>query len=234
MRLLKNHPFTQKYIMKQILISIYSLWCISLITCCFSSCGGDGDNDDLLGSDSSTLSSEYVDLGLSVMWATCNVGADSPEESGNYYAWAEKRTKSSYEEDNSSSYEKYYTDFSGKSAYDVATSYLGGQYRTPTQTEMQELIDHCTWSYSSLNGTSGYKITGPSGNYIFLPITGYYDYGEISNDAIGYYWTSTPYSTDNYDSEQWKYSKMLNFSSKSKSVASLERWKGLCIRPVSD
>ena len=207
----------------------FSFVCLLLIN--FASCGGD-DSGDSLASDDSTYSSDYVDLGLSVMWATCNVGASSPEESGNYYAWAEKSTKSSYEEDNSSSYEVYRSDISGSSSYDVAKAKLGGSYRTPTETEMQELIDHCTWTYTSLNGTSGYNITGPSGNSIFLPITGYYDYSEIYDDAYGYYWTSSPYSTDSYDSEVWKYSKMLTFSSKVKSVSSLERWKGLCVRPV--
>ena len=211
---------------------------LCLLAICFPSCGGD-DGDDSDDSNNSVNSSEnnsstsasYVDLGLSIMWATCNVGASSPEEAGNYYAWAEKSTKSSYEEDNSTSYGVYRSDITGNSSYDVATAMLGGSYRMPTRAEAQELVDDCTWTYTSLNGTSGYKITGPSGNSIFLPITGYYDYGEISYDAYGYYWTSTPYSLDEF-ADGYEYARILDFSSKSKSVSSLERWKGLCIRPV--
>lgn len=209
---------------------------VAVIALGLFSCGGDDDNDDAESTSSSsssgsTSASGYVDLGLSVMWATCNVGASSPEEAGSYYAWAEKSTKSSYEEDNSSSYQKYYTDISGNSSYDVAKAKLGGSYRMPTRAEAEELVDDCTWTYTSLNGTSGYNITGPSGNSIFLPITGYYDYGEISYDAYGYYWTSTPYSLDEL-ADGYEYARILDFSSKSKSVSSLERWKGLCVRPV--
>lgn len=100
---------------------------IPLILACNSN--EDESGDDLSSSTQSVPA--YMDLGLSVMWATCNIGASSPEQSGNYYAWAEKTAKSSYEEENSSSYRVYLLDISGNSSYDVAKAKLGGSYRIP-------------------------------------------------------------------------------------------------------
>ena len=134
---------------------------------------------------------EYVDLGLpsGLKWATCNVGADSPSEYGNYYAWGETTTKSSYDERNSKTRNKLYGDISGNPDDDAARANWGSTWRMPTKVEMQELIDKCKWEL----GSGGYKVTGPNGNSIFLPATGW-RLSSYSNyvGSEGGYWSSTP------------------------------------------
>lgn len=138
---------------------------------------------------------EWVDLGLSVMWATCNVGASGPSDYGDYYAWGETTIKHSFTEDNSRTFEiDYVGDISGSSCYDVATAKWGVGWRIPTKEELDELVGRCDWQWISLEGHSGYKVTGPSGNSIFLPAAGW-KYG-VSIDGINenaYYWSSTYY-----------------------------------------
>ena len=136
----------------------------------------------------------YVDLGLSVKWATCNVGANSPSDYGDYYAWGETSTKSSYDTDNSKTYRKIMGNIGGNSSYDVARYRWGGSWRLPTKAECQELVDKCTWTWTTQGGHNGYKVTGKNGKSIFLPATGWRDgtspkyVGEYGN-----YWGSTPY-----------------------------------------
>ncbi len=132
---------------------------------------------------------DYVDLGLSVKWATCNVGADSPEEYGNYYAWGETATKSTYTESNCSTLNQNIGDINGTSR-DVAHQKWGGNWRMPTAEEFRELVDKCDWE---LDG-DGYTVTGPNGNSIFMPAAGYRKEDTLHSDgSYGYYWSSTPY-----------------------------------------
>ena len=136
---------------------------------------------------------DYVDLGLSVKWATCNVGANAPHKYGNYYAWGETETKSEYTSDNSRTYDKNMSDISGNATYDVARSNWGGSWRLPTKAEMEELKDKCTWTWTSQSGVKGYKVTGPNGNSIFLPAAGFsYGSSRYSVGEGGFYWSSTP------------------------------------------
>ena len=136
---------------------------------------------------------EYVDLGLSVKWATCNVGANKPEDYGNYYAWGETITKSSYTSDNGKTYGKTMNDISGNSSYDAARANWGGSWRMPTKAEMQELKDRCTWTWTTQNSVNGYKVTGPSGASIFLPAAGYRIGSSLYYaGSRGYYWSSSP------------------------------------------
>ena len=136
---------------------------------------------------------DYVDLGLSVKWATCNVGATKPSDYGNYYAWGETKTKTEYTFDNSKTYGKEMGDISGKKRYDAARAIWGGSWRMPTAAEIQELIDNCTWTWTVQDGHNGYRITGPNGNSIFLPATGSNDEKpSIGAGLCGGYWTSSP------------------------------------------
>ena len=122
---------------------------------------------------------DYVDLGLSVKWATCNVGASSPEAYGSYFAWGEISSKSSYNKDNSRTHgnSTYDSDIGGRKELDAARANWGGSWRLPTQAEVQELIDKCDWIRSTQGGKSGFKegimVVGPSGRSIFLPYAGY-------------------------------------------------------------
>lgn len=137
---------------------------------------------------------EYVDLGLpsGLLWATTNVGAKKAEECGSFFAWGETSSKSSYSWDtykyangSETSLSKYCSSYTyGNVDYkevldkedDAATVNWGETWRTPTLAESQELINYCTWAYTTLNGANGYKVTGPNGNYIFLPSTGVKEY----------------------------------------------------------
>ncbi len=137
---------------------------------------------------------EYVDLGLSVMWATCNVGANSPSEYGDYFARGETEPKSEYTEENSVTYKKKRMgSIADDPQYDAARTNWGGIWRLPTTEEIDELIDKCECERTTYGGTKGYKVTGPNGNSIFLPATGWrsesslYDAGEE-----GIYWSATP------------------------------------------
>ncbi len=158
-----------------------------------------------------------VDLGLSVYWATCNIGASSPEEYGDYYAWGETEPKSNYSwatykwcNGSDNSFTKYNTDSScgtvdNKQVLDpeddVAHVKLGGSWRMPTDAEIDELMNtsNCTWEMTTQNGVKGYKVTsmktGYTNNWIFLPAAGYRD-GTSLNDAgsYGLYWSSSLYT----------------------------------------
>ena len=170
---------------------------------------------------------DYVDLGLSVKWATCNVGANSPSDYGDYYAWGETSTKSGYDEDNSKTYGKSMGDIGGNSSYDVARYRWGGSWRLPTKAEFQELIDKCTWTWTTQGGHNGYKVTGKNGKSIFLPAAGW-RYGTSPNlvGEYGSYWSSTPYgsSTD--------YAYGLNFHSSGHHTNWGHRYSGDSVRPV--
>ena len=168
---------------------------------------------------------EYVDLGLSVKWATCNVGANKPEDYGNYYAWGETY---SYTSGNSKTYGKQMNDIKGNSQYDAARDNWGGTWRLPTKAELQELGNKCTWKWTTQNGVKGYKVTGPNGNSIFLPAAGYY--GSSLDDAgeLGYYWSSTPDGSISY------FAYRLYFDSSGHYVLNIIRSLGLSVRPVAE
>lgn len=136
----------------------------------------------------------YVDLGLSVLWADCNVGAINPEDYGDYYVWGETAPKLSY----SSSIvdDVDIEDISGFATYDPAAAEWGGDWRLPTRNEMLELVKKCKWTWSEVNGVKGFSVKGPNGNNIFLPAAGHRQWAKTSLDgAYGYYWTSTPEKT---------------------------------------
>ena len=172
---------------------------------------------------------EWVDLGLpsGLKWATCNVGASSPEKSGNYYAWGETKPKDEYEQANSVTYGKQMADISGNAQYDAATANWGEGWRIPTNAEMQELIDFCAWEWTTQNRIKGYNVTGPNGNSIFIPSTGYktgsmFKGGTCDN---GNCWSSKP------NGSYGAYCFSINSSSHS-VVSNGNREYGRTVRPV--
>ena len=144
---------------------------------------------------------EWVDLGLSVKWATCNVGASSPTGYGNYYAWGETSTKSSYDEDIRKTNNRSMSDIRGNSSYDAARANWGGSWRLPTKGEFDELINNCDHEWVTLNGIEGMRFTSKrNGNSIFFPAAGWR--GGISTYSageLGDYWSSTPYESITQD-----------------------------------
>ena len=171
--------------------------------------------DIILGGEVPTIPDghEYVDLGLpsGTLWATCNIGANSPEEYGDYFAWGETEPKevfvwSTYKWCNGSqnTLTKYCTD----SIYgtvdnkieltledDAAFMNFGSSWRMPTLEQQEELRQHCTCTWTTVNGVNGQLFTGPNGNTLFLPASGY----QFGNSLIGvgtyaYYWSRSLYS----------------------------------------
>ena len=175
---------------------------------------------------------EYVDLGLpsGLKWATCNVGASSPEMAGGYYAWGELETKDYYGSDNSSTYEIDMEDISGDPNYDVARAKWGSTWRMPKVSEINELKANCSYPEEiEINGKKAYKYTSNiNGCSIILPHTGYKSYyNHYSYNAYGCYWSSTPYSSS---LNNRAYAK----EGHGNSVSTPERYCGFTIRPVSD
>ena len=145
---------------------------------------------------------EYVDLGLpsGLLWATCNVGADTPEEYGDYFAWGETQPKENYQ---------FYTYQFGEQLHinkyctqdhlivllpedDAATANWGANWRMAREDEWQELRDNTTRTMTTQNGVKGLLYTASNGNSIFMPAAGY-RYGTSIGNArnYGYYWTSS-------------------------------------------
>ena len=172
---------------------------------------------------------EYVDLGLSVKWAACNIGAENPWDYGDYFAWGEIAPKEEYSIDNCTTYEVELPDISGNPDYDAAAAIWGGTWRLPNGIEMQELIDECTWEWTTQEGSNGYEVTGPNGNSIFLPAPGWRIWSSLNDDGnYGGYWISNPYR--NYT--DFAYS--LVFDSTSYNLMWSSRVYGHSVRPVSD
>ncbi len=154
----------------------------------------------------------WVDLGLSVKWATMNVGANKPEEYGDYFAWGETQPKDDYDWGTykwcNGSYNTL-TKYNTNSSYgtvdnkttldlsdDAARANWGGSWRMPTTEEQDELHNNCTWTLTTRNGVKGYKVTSKSnGNSIFLPAAGYcYSSSLYFEDRYGVYWSSSLYT----------------------------------------
>ena len=173
---------------------------------------------------------EYVDLGLpsGLLWATCNVGAETPEEYGDYFAWGETSTKAEYTEANSLTNGKEMGDISGNVQYDAATANWGGDWRMPTKSEYNELLNNCTCTWTAQNGVKGYKVTSNvNGNYIFLPAAGIRlmsSLGDAGNN--GYYWSSTPVASNSY------FAFYLSFNNGYHGMYNNRRYSGRSVRPV--
>ena len=188
---------------------------------------------------------KYVDLGLSVKWARCNLGATAPEEAGDYFAWGEVAPKSCYDwatyelcKEEKYNLIKYCTKSSyGKadnlkkleSEDDAATASLG-KLRTPTIEEWQELSRECTWTWTDVNGKKGYLVTGSTGNSIFLPAAGWKESDESQcMDAVARYWSSS-LDTDS----PWKAKALFESNNPLLKLGCYDdRCWGFSIRPVT-
>ena len=185
---------------------------------------------------------EFIDLGLpsGLKWATCNVGATSPEEYGNYYAWGETATKETYDwsnyfdtSDGGSTFTKYTTD--GKTTLepedDAAAVNWGGQWRMPTDAEWTELRENCEWTWTDdYNGTgvAGRIVTSNiNGNHIFLPAAGYRNNDDLRDAGSSGYYRSSSLRTG-YPVNAW----YVLFGSDLVGVYDVSRYYGKSVRPV--
>ncbi len=178
--------------------------------------------------------SSYVDLELSVKWATCNLGANAPEEFGDYYAWGETRPKETFTDENykyetGMFYSKYnlmdrlITLEPHDDAAVVARAY---PWRIPTVFEMSELLFNCKWEWTTLNGVKGNKVTGPNGNSLFLPAAGFRT-DKFFDDKSANYLTSMV--NPGY---LFSYAYTLGFWDEHTHITSQPRSYGFSVRPV--
>ena len=178
---------------------------------------------------------EFVDLGLSVKWATMNIGANTPYDYGDYFAWGETTPKDTYDwstyklGNNRYDLTKYDTYFWGDGLTtlerkdDAAYVNWEGNWRMPDDTEFTELKEKCNWVWTG----TGYQITGPNGNSIYIPAAGYKRNDKITDvGSYGYYWSRSLYTP--FPERAW----LLSFRSDHKYTTETERTKGFSIRPV--
>ena len=159
------------------------------------------------------VSHDYVDLGLpsGTLWATCNVGADTPEEYGDYFAWGETHPKVTYNWSTyqyCNGYSNSLTRYCNNASYgyngftdnlttllpqdDAATANWGADWRMPTKEEWEELCQNTTSTWSSQNGVNGWIFTASNGNSLFLPAAGYYNIDNLCYvHQYGRYWSSS-------------------------------------------
>ena len=190
----------------------------------------------------------YVDLGLpsGLLWATCNVGADTPDAYGDYFAWGETTPKSVYDIDTYQYCNGYtLTKYCNNSSYgyngftdnlttllpedDAAAANWGNGWRMPTKEEFLELLDNTTVTWTQQNGVNGYLFTASNGNSLFLPAAGYRWNDELFLAGYdGTYWSSS-LSTD-YPSNAWYFL----FSSYGEGVFDESRYDGRSVRAVRE
>ena len=190
---------------------------------------------------------EYVDLGLSVNWATSNIGSRKYDTQypGKYFAWGETESRYVFSKN-------YYLEpkqghyYEGKlnvieSCDDAATVLWGEDWRMPTKEEFQELIDKCEWEWTQQTYHWGYKVTGQNGNSIFLPAGGMIRDGKYTNESSGlYYWTSTcKFDDPEREPKAWQFCSTSDGPDKSQNrnmiltLVPLSIQSGRSIRPVT-
>lgn len=168
----------------------------------------------------------YVDLGLpsGTKWATCNVGATTPEGYGNYYAWGETFPKSEY---NSNNYTYSDDPIILPANADAATANWGSGWGMPTQDEITELISNCTHIFTTQNGVNGQLFTGTNGNSIFLPAAGIFNNLDLHDvGTSGFYWSSSNETNEQYDA------RSIMFFDSLCGGLNINRSNGLPVRPV--
>lgn len=234
--------------------------CLLLAACALTAVSCSKDNDDDIVTSGKENGYDYVDLGLpsGLKWATCNIGASKPEEYGSYFAWGETVGDpyipgkasgyaksfdwSTYKYCNSTdkSMTKYCTDSSFgtvdnkttlESSDDAAHVNWGGNWRMPTSQDIDELLNNCTWEWTTLNGVMGYKVTGKKTGYIdtsiFLPASGYRCDDNLADaGSYGDYWSSSLSRKESNGAYE------LYFNSDNPDRGYSDRFSGLPVRPV--
>ena len=219
----------------------------------FVACKDDNNNENSLGiPEKVNVADNAVDLGLTsgTKWAKMNIGATNPWDYGDFFAWGETTPKDFYDWKNYKycSYDgekfaltKYCVDSScGLNGFvdnltvlepedDAVMANLGTGWRMPTREEYEELNQETTFVWITRNGVEGRLLTGPNGNSIFFPATGFYLDGEVICTGLGIYWSSSLQTTSQVSA--WS----LHFDYEECHVcATYERSRGHCIRAVRE
>lgn len=182
---------------------------------------------------------KFIDLGLEsgLLWAKNNIGASTPYEDGDYFAWGETEPKTFYRWDN---YKwtadcKKYNDEDGKtildSEDDVATVKWGKKCRIPSQQDFKDLDAQCTWVWKKkYNGTCGYLVTGPNGSTLFFPASGYIIEDKLDGQEHGHYWSSNRKKKNIQDA----YRLYFYIGDVHEATGTKNRYWGMPIRPVAE
>lgn len=176
----------------------------------------------------------YLGLPSDNFWADCNIGATSPEGYGEYYAWGETEEKNLYDWSTyaycDGSYSTCY-DLGGhiwQTSYDVAREKWGDGWYMPDASDFEELFNYCTQTITTLNGVKGVRFTGPNGNSIFMPFTGYKLGTECTNAGkVGYAQTGRPYPNRVDEAYRFEY-----YDSGTTRTTPAQRLYGLPVRPI--
>lgn len=194
---------------------------------------------NMSGGDDEPITYDYVDLGLSVKWATCNIGASSPEEYGDYYAWGETEEKDDYRQSTYSfyqaktnSYQYLGINISG-SIYDACCKNMKETWRMPTKEEFEELKNNCNRAIITQNNVKGLIFTSrKNGNSVFFPAAGGF-YGTLKQctNQIGDYWTATGVNASRYESA---YMMTFDIGGGFNITTSTDRYLGRPIRAVCE
>ncbi|MBO4465289.1 MAG: Ig domain-containing protein [Bacteroidales bacterium] len=179
-----------------------------------------------------------VDLGLSVKWSACNLGATSTEQLGDYYAWGETepRAVSTFTVENYAFYDSVENTIIlnignniSKTKYDAAHVKLAGKWRMPTLSEVTELYDNCKWEDKRCYNKDGYLVTGPNGNFLFIVIA------PCSSTASSVWRYSNFWISEMSKYKGWPcYFNYKYFKTNTYMGDYLDPYKGLPIRPVLD
>ncbi len=223
---------------------------LSVFLCtAFVACSDDDDDNNFVDKIQKNKENgkigKAIDLGLSVKWASWNVGATSPEEYGNHYAWGETENKDFYEWDTykwCNGSENSITKYCSHKEYgkvdnlttlepqdDVAHVKWGGKWRMPTIKEFEELIKNCNWESVTIKGIRGFKVTGPNGNNIFLPEAGSKWENKRERDQLEYWTNERGYYSCYNAMMLWggnDYDKV--------DIITAERHEGKSVRPVCE
>lgn len=156
---------------------------------------------------------QLIDLGLpsGTLWADRNIGADAPEDNGDYFRWGE--TVPFTEESKEYEFRNQWKNIAG-TVYDAAAVNLGKSFKMPTFEQQKELLECCIWKWTIFNGIKGMLVTGSNGNSIFLPASGFRRNGVGSLSGVGssgYYWSASAYNSSighylNFNSSYWDWS----------------------------
>ena len=232
-----------------VLLMGMSVWAQEPVTVSvYEDCSKNGKTEDIRPSDEEN-GHTWVNLGLSVRWASCNIGATAPEEYGNYYAWGETETKADYSwatykyaNGADDKFTKYCINASyGNEGFtdnkttlepedDAAHVNWGGVWRMPTDAEWTELREQCTWTWTTQNVVIGYQVTSKiNSNSIFLPAAGFrVDTGLYDAGSDGNYRSSSLYE----DRPYYAWYVYFRFYSDLVYGGSYYRFIGQSVRPV--
>lgn len=168
--------------------AIQALFLNEIRTCTIEVSGNLSDSNKLSSSKKQKVGHEFVDLGLSVKWATMNIGAETIDGYGDYFAWGELQPKTVYTLQN---YSVDRDPVKLQLSLDAANYYWGGSWRIPTEHEWKELRNGCSWKLTTVNGVEGHlAVSLNNGNSIFFPSAGFFNPRLICKDYCGMYWSS--------------------------------------------